>query len=100
VSEPVKRPIAFRVPDDLQAGAYANLLAVWHTAHEFTLDFAVSGMPQSAGEGQPPQITAPVVARVKIAPSVIFSIARAIADNVDKYEQQFGSITPSPPDQA
>ena len=98
MNEPQKRPIAFRVPDDLQAGVYANLLAVWHTAHEFTLDFAVSGMPQAAGEGLPAQIHAPVVARVKVPPSVIFSIARAIADNVDKYEQQFGSITPPQPD--
>lgn len=24
---------------DLQAGSYANALAIWHTAHEFTFDF-------------------------------------------------------------
>lgn len=25
------------MPDELQAGAYANLLNVWHTPYEFTL---------------------------------------------------------------
>ncbi len=30
---------------DLQAGSYANALAIWHTAHEFTFDFLVSSEP-------------------------------------------------------
>jgi hypothetical protein len=96
VTETNKTPIAFQVPEELRAGAYANLLAVWHTAHEFTLDFAVSGLPREVEQGR--QIPAPVVARVKVPPSVIFSIARAIADNVDRYEKQFGAITARPPD--
>ena len=35
---------------------------------------------------------APVVARIKVPTQVIFQLARAIADNVDRYEQQYGSI--------
>ncbi len=38
-----------RVPGELEAGAYANFMAVWHTPHEFTLDFAVT---------QPAQVSA------------------------------------------
>ena len=86
------------VPDELKVGAYANVMAIWNNGpHDFTLDFAVTGMPQQAPDGQ---VVAPadVVARVKVAPSVVFQIAKAIADNVDSYEKQFGPITPRPPD--
>jgi hypothetical protein len=31
----------FEVPDDLVAGAYSNVMGVWHTPYEFTLDFGV-----------------------------------------------------------
>ena len=37
------------VPPELEAGAYANFLWTWHTAHEFTLDFAAL-----VGEGRAP----------------------------------------------
>ena len=29
----------------MEAGAYANGLAIWHTPHEFTFDFFVSSQP-------------------------------------------------------
>ena len=32
----------FHVPEALQTGTYANFLGVWHTGHEFTLDFSVT----------------------------------------------------------
>ena len=46
-----------------------------------------------------------MVTRVKVPPPVVFQIARAIADNVSRYEDQFGKISeptavprPEPPD--
>jgi hypothetical protein len=34
------------LPADLESGAYANFLAVWHTVHEFTLDFCSRQPPR------------------------------------------------------
>jgi hypothetical protein len=78
---------------EMAGGVYSNLLVVSHTPHEFTLDFMVMGpTPTQVDESGQQFVTAPVVARVKVPPSVMFAIASAIADNVDRYEQGFGSI--------
>jgi hypothetical protein len=37
------------VPEPVGAGVYSNLTMVWHTPHEFTLDFAVIEPPQEQG---------------------------------------------------
>jgi hypothetical protein len=78
---------------EIAGGVYSNLLVVSHTPHEFTLDFMVMGpgaaMVDDTGQQYLP---APVVARVKVPPTVMFAIASAIADNVDRYEQAFGAI--------
>lgn len=86
------------VPEELKVGAYANCMAIWNNGpHDFTLDFAVAGMEAHGPDGES-FVPADVVARVKVAPSVVFQIARAIAENVDSYEKRFGPITPRPPD--
>ena len=93
--------IQIQVPEALQAGAYANGAMVRHTPYEFTIDFFAT---------QPPTPEANVVqclvtARVKIPPTVLFDLLRALNENMTKYEAQFGEIkrveqvTP-PPDQA
>ncbi|MCU1503204.1 MAG: hypothetical protein JWM12_2558 [Ilumatobacteraceae bacterium] len=69
---------------------YANVARVWHTPFEFTLDFGVAGAPQDATDG----LVVPVarVTSVKIPTSVIFTLARAIAENVDAFENTYGPI--------
>lgn len=81
------------IPEEMIVGSYANLLAVWHTAHEFTLDFGVGGRDVVDIDGES-MLAVPVVARIKIPTNVIFDIAKAIAENVSNYEEKFGSITP------
>ena len=80
----------------LEAGAYANGLAVWHTLHEFTFDFFVSSQPPSearTAEGEV-VIRAPhrLVARVRVPPTSVFEIIRTISQNLSMYEQKFGPI--------
>jgi len=60
----------------MTGGVYANALAIWHTAHEFTLDFMVPSQPAQPAvtpEGQQvirnPQR---LVARVRVPPSTVF----------------------------
>jgi hypothetical protein len=91
VDEPHQQ-IQIQVPDDLQAGVYANMALVWHTPFDFTLDFAAlqPTVPDAAGE---PVTPARVVARVKFPPSQIFQLLQAINANMTKYEEAFGPIT-------
>ena len=90
------------VPVELKNGTYADLVSVWHNEFGFTLDFAVLGQPRAVpdddneGDGATVQLDADVVARMKIPATVIFQITRAIADNVTKFEENFGPITPRP----
>jgi Protein of unknown function (DUF3467) len=89
-------------------GTYSNFLGVWHTAHEFTLDFAVT-QPAMAGtdeEGNSvTRVPCQVVSRVRVPPTVLFDFLRTINENLSNYETTFGSIqrpdsgTVYPPDE-
>lgn len=87
------------LPPELNTGVYANLAAVWHTPFDFVLDFAVLDQPREDPDNPNRGIVAaPVVARVRVPTGVIFQIAKAIAENVDQYERQYGAITARPPE--
>lgn len=89
--------VSIRLDEDVPAGGvYANFAGVWHTEHEFTLDFAV--LPHSPIGSDSDSVEGLIVSRVKIPPSVIFAVVRAISENIDKYENQHGALTPPPPD--
>jgi hypothetical protein len=77
--------IKLRMSEAVSAGVYANSMVVQHSAQEFILDFALL----SAGNGQ-------VVARVITSPGHMKQIAKAIEENIQKYEQMHGPI-PTPP---
>ena len=99
MSEPPAQPqIEFEPHSDpaLEAGVYANGLAIWHTPHEFTFDFFVSSQPPveaRTAEGEL-VIRAPhrQVARVRVPPTSVFDIIRTISQNLALYEQKFGPI--------
>ena len=91
------RPTEFYVvvPLELEGGAYANFLHMWHTAHEFTLDFAAIQPPEiddPADPHSPALVPCRVVSRVKIPATFIFDVIRAINDEMTLYEQTFGEI--------
>lgn len=98
VSEPPPPRIEFESHADpaLEAGVYANGLAIWHTVHEFTFDFFVSsGPPQEASTpGGERVIRAPhrLVSRIRVPPTSVFDIIRTINQNLTLYEQKFGQI--------
>ena len=92
-----ERPVNIRmdVPPEETGGRYANFLGVWHTGHEFTLDFAVT-QPTHAEDPEdgesPVVVPCHVVARVRIPVSVVFDVLRALNDNMTRYEQTYGEI--------
>jgi hypothetical protein len=92
VTEPQNPPLQIQIPDELQGGVYANLAGVWHTAYEFTLDFAVM-QPTVAAEDGSQLVPARLVARVKFPPTQIFQLLQAINSSMTSYENAFGSIS-------
>ena len=81
------QPIQIQVDDAIRHGVYSNFLVVSHSAHEFTLDFC-QVMPGSDGNG----VKADVVTRVRIAPTMIGKILRALNTNRTSYEDKFGLV--------
>jgi hypothetical protein len=94
--EPQPLQFEMQISEALANGAYANFLGVWHTAHEFTLDFAVTQPPAM---GQTPDGTAvtrvpcQVVARVKVPPTVLFDFLRTLNENLTTWETNFGAAS-------
>ena len=95
------RPIELKieVPPELEGGTYANVLNVWHTAYEFTLDFGVMqqvGEPEDADSAL--QVPVRVVSRVRIPVALLFEVLKALNTNMSGYEATFGPIrAPEPP---
>ncbi len=79
--------IQISVSDDLKHGTYANFLVVSHSAHEFTLDFC-----QVLPGGDSEAVQADVVSRVKVAPTMVGKIIRALNTNMTAYEDKFGMV--------
>jgi hypothetical protein len=79
--------IQIQVDDAIRHGAYSNFLVVSHSAHEFTLDFC-QVMP--GGDGS--DVKADVVTRVKVAPTMVGKIIRALNTNMASYEDKFGLV--------
>lgn len=89
-----KAQLRFHIPEERRGGVYSNFVTAWHTAHEFTLDFGVTDVPTPAPADADADVVQPVrvVARIKIPPSLVFSILRTINENMTRYEQRFGEI--------
>jgi hypothetical protein len=71
------------LPEDVAEGKYANLAIISHSASEFVLDFVrmVPNVPK-----------AKVKSRIILTPQHAKRLLRALSDNVQKFENQFGPI--------
>lgn len=87
---PPKEPtsVQINVPPEKSAGSYSNIVSVWHTPHDFAIDFCVN-QPFAAG---PDGFAAQVVSRVRIPPTIVFELLSALSDNLSQYEDEFGEI--------
>lgn len=79
--------INIKVDDEKKHGIYANFLVVSHSPHEFTLDFC-----QVMPGGKEGKVQAEVVGRVKVAPTMVGKIIRALNTNMTNYEDKFGLV--------
>lgn len=71
------------LPEEIAEGVYSNLAIISHSNTEFILDFIrlVPNVPK-----------AKVKSRVVLAPQHAKRLLRALSDNINKYEAQFGKI--------
>lgn len=89
VAAPEGFDFQLEIPPELLGGVYANVLNVWHSEWEFTLDFgAVMRMPEAAEE------PAPCIgaARVRIPVILIFDVLKALNEEMTEYERAYGEI--------
>jgi hypothetical protein len=87
--------LQFYVPPEQEAGAYAHAFSIWATAYDFTLDFAVVQPPEPSDPDDPespPIVPARVVARVRVPPTIVFELLRAINARMEAYEAEWGEI--------
>jgi Protein of unknown function (DUF3467) len=78
--------IQIQVPPEEAVGSYANLVGVWHTPHEFALDFCLV---------QPFLLDGPkatVVSRVRIPPTLVLDLLQSLSQNLLEYENTYGEV--------
>ncbi len=71
------------LPESEATGTYSNLVMITHSASEFILDFiaVMPGIPK-----------AKVVKRMVLTPDHAKRLANALAENVNKFEEEHGAI--------
>ncbi len=74
-----------KATDEILKGVYANMVQVGHTPEEFILDFMNLFPPAGM-----------LTSRVIISPAHMKRICAALADNLKRYEEQFGSVKVGP----
>ncbi|MBQ7279167.1 MAG: DUF3467 domain-containing protein [Bacteroidales bacterium] len=78
-----KKNLNIDIASDVAQGVYSNLAIISHSPSEMVLDFAqmLPGTPN-----------ANVRSRIIMAPNHAKRLLAALRDNIDKYEEQFGTI--------
>jgi len=79
--QPEQQQMQVKVTDEVLKGVYANMVQIAHTQEEFILDFMNIFPPVGIG-----------TARVIISPSHMKRIVAALAENLKRYEEQFGQL--------
>ena len=84
--KPKGNQINIELPEEIAEGEYANLAMIAHSNSEFVIDFIrlMPGVPK-----------AKVKSRIVITPEHAKRLLGALADNVKKFEANFGEIKKS-----
>ena len=78
-----KKQLNVDIPEAVADGVYSNLAIISHSPTEFVIDFA---------QIAPAMQKAKVRSRVIMTPQNAKRLYRALAENMQKYEQNFGPI--------
>ncbi len=79
-----QKEIKIKAKDEDLKGLYSNLMQIYHTKEEFCLDFFNIFPPQGV-----------LASRVIMSPAHIKRMAKALEENIKKYEEKYGNIESS-----
>jgi Protein of unknown function (DUF3467) len=83
---------------DVEVGVYADFVGVWHQPGCFVLDFSSWIRPPQLGRSDDGQqvvdLSARVVSRVRIPPSQVFELMKALETQLSAWERETGSRPP------
>ena len=84
-----KKQLNFDLRPEVAQGTYSNLAIISHSHSEFIIDFAavLPGMPK-------PEVRS----RILMTPEHCKRLLNALADNISRYEAQFGPISLAAPE--
>ena len=83
MSKEKSRKINIEIDEKTSEGIYSNLAIINHSASEFVMDF-ISIMPGSSKNK--------VKSRIIITPQHAKKLRKALNDNIERFEQNYGSI--------
>jgi hypothetical protein len=83
--QPNPQQINIELSEEVAEGVYSNLAMIAHSNSEFVIDFIrlMPGVPK-----------AKVKSRIVITPEHAKRLLMALKDNIEKYENNFGTIKP------
>lgn len=75
--------LSIELGEDVAEGVYSNLVMIAHSPEEFILDFirVMPGVPKAR-----------VKSRIVVTPGHAKRLLAALADNIQRYEAQYGEI--------
>ena len=79
-----KKQVQINTGDEIVRGRFTNSMLISHNAEEFIIDWLLNS-PSGAH----------IVSRLIVTPGHIKRIISALQENLQKYESQFGSVTPA-----
>lgn len=89
------------ISPEVEVGVFANFVSLWHDADSFTLDFAAVTRPPAPMRDEDSGaefvgIPARIVARVRIPPSQVFEIMKALEQQLTAWETETGRKSGGP----
>lgn len=92
MEEPTKQQqLQIKADEKELLGQYANLVVIHHTAEEFTLNFVYVFPNMEQGK---------LVSSLIVSPGHAKRLVRALAENISRYEAQFGAVREAPEPQS
>jgi hypothetical protein len=92
--ESVPNRIRLTASPEAESGVYADFAAVWHHDACFVLDFAALVRPPEVVEDEDGtahrDLTVRLVSRVRVPPSQIFEIMKALEQQLSAWERETG----------
>lgn len=89
------------LPPDQAHGVFADFASVWHTPNVFVMDYVALTKPPTPGEdaegNQAVNVAGQVVSRIRIPPEQVFELAKALTQQLEKWEQETGRTPPKRP---